>query len=161
MNNHKADKKFDLINDLGRKFSDTTILLHENIAAKVGLSGADHKYLGILMQSGAITAGEFSNLTGLTTGAVTGVIDRLEKKNLVKREFDKNDRRKIMIVPNHENAMKILGGIFTSLQERMVKVMASFTDEETEIIEKYLYSTIEAMNDVIEKIKEGKKSTNR
>jgi DNA-binding MarR family transcriptional regulator len=161
MNNHKADKKFDLINDLGRKFSDTTILLHENIAAKVGLSGADHKYLGILMQNGAITAGEFSNLTGLTTGAVTGVIDRLEKKNLVKREFDKNDRRKIMIVPNHENAMKILGGIFTSLQERMVKVMASFTDEETEIIEKYLYSTIEAMNDVIEKIKEEKKSTNR
>jgi DNA-binding MarR family transcriptional regulator len=161
MNNHKADKKFDLINDLGRKFSDTTILLHENIAAKVGLSGADHKYLGILMQNGAITAGEFSTLTGLTTGAVTGVIDRLEKKNLVKREFDKNDRRKIMIVPNHENAMKILGGIFTSLQERMVKVMASFTDEETEIIEKYLYSTIEAMNDVIEKIKEEKKSTNR
>jgi DNA-binding MarR family transcriptional regulator len=39
-----------------------------------------------------MTAGELSNLTGLTTGAVTGLIDRLEKKKLVKRQFAEDDR---------------------------------------------------------------------
>jgi hypothetical protein len=48
--------------------------LHEAIARKAGRSGTDHKYLGLIIQNGAMTAGELSKLTGLTTGAVTGVI---------------------------------------------------------------------------------------
>ena len=66
--------------NLGRGFSDATIFLHEAIAQKAGLSTTDHKYLGLIMQKGPITAGEFSKLTGLTTGAITGLVDRLEKK---------------------------------------------------------------------------------
>jgi DNA-binding MarR family transcriptional regulator len=152
-------KNIDAINELGRKFSDTTILMHESIAAKAGLSGADHKYLGILIQHGPMTAGQLSKLTGLTTGAVTGVIDRLEKKELVKRELDKDDRRKIMIVPHYENAMKLLGGVFTELQNKMVKLMTTFTEKETEIIEKYLLASIEAMHEVIDILNQEKKST--
>src|SRR4051794_19089751 len=95
----KIDKQtVQAIRDLGRQFSDATILMHEAIAGKAGLSGTDHKYVGILMRDGAMTAGELSKLTGLTTGAVTGLIDRLELKKLVKRQFDKEDRRKILIV---------------------------------------------------------------
>lgn len=64
-----------------------------------------------------------------------------------------------MIVPNYENAMKLLGGIFGELQERMVKMMASFTEKEAEIIEKYLIASISVMKEVTEKFKE--KITNR
>jgi hypothetical protein len=64
-----------------------------------------------------------------------------------------------MIVPNYENAMKLLGGIFGELQERMVKMMATFTEKEAEIIEKYLIASIGVMKEAIEKFKE--KSTNR
>ncbi|WP_314509005.1 helix-turn-helix domain-containing protein [Xanthocytophaga agilis] len=56
--------------------------MHEAVARKAGLSGTDHKYLGFLIEKEQITAGEFSTLTGLTTGAVTGLIDRFEKKDL-------------------------------------------------------------------------------
>ena len=83
------------INSLGKQISDATILMHEAIARKAGLTVTDRKYLGIILEKGALTAGELSNLTGLTTGAITGLIDRLEKKKLVKREFDKTDRRKV------------------------------------------------------------------
>lgn len=145
-------KNIDAITKLGRKFSDTTLLMHENIAAKAGLSGADHKYLGILIQHGAMTAGQLSKLSGLTTGAVTGVIDRLEKKKLVKRELGKDDRRKIMIVPHYENVMKLLGGVFSELQTKMVNLMDNFTEEETKIIEKYLLASIEAMDEIIASI---------
>lgn len=154
----KPDKKnVESVTELGRKFSDTTILLHEAIASKAGLSSADHKYLGILMQNGAMTAGQLSGFTGLTTGAVTGVIDRLEKKKLVKREPGREDRRKIMIVPVYENAMKLLGGIFAELQRKMVSLMATFTDKEVETIEKYLVSCIDVMQEIASKLKTEKK----
>ena len=74
--------------------------MHEAVGRKAGLSGTDHKYLGFLMQNGQMTAGELSNLTGLTTGAITGLIDRFEKKRLVKRQFAEDDRRKVIIEPN-------------------------------------------------------------
>ncbi len=136
------------ISELGRLFSDATILMHEAIARKAGLTGTDHKYLGILIEKGAITAGEFAQLTGLTTGAVTGLVDRLEKKKLAKRQFDKDDRRKIMIVPETKNAMQLLGSTFAMLQSRIVEMMSGFSDEEKTIIEKYLRSTIATMNGI-------------
>jgi DNA-binding MarR family transcriptional regulator len=77
------------IRKLSQLYSYTSIQMHEAIARKAGLSGTDHKYLGFLMEKGQMTAGELSNLTGLTTGAVTGLIDRFEKKKLVKRHLPK------------------------------------------------------------------------
>jgi DNA-binding MarR family transcriptional regulator len=68
-----------------KRYSDTSILVHEAIARKAGLSGTDHKYLGLLMDKGPMTAGQFSQLTGLTGGAITGLIDRLEEKKLARR----------------------------------------------------------------------------
>ena len=151
--NKKPDKEtIQSINDLGRKFSDATILMHEAIAQKAGLSGTDHKYLGFLIRNGSMTAGELSKLTGLTTGAITGVIDRLEKKKLVKRTFDKGDRRKIVIVPDTERAMKLLGSSFNELQNKMVNLIAGLKDNEKEIVEKYMLSTIRIMEEVTNKL---------
>jgi DNA-binding MarR family transcriptional regulator len=53
----------------------------------------------ILSRTGAITAGELAELSGLTTGAVTGVVDRLEKAGLVRRANDPNDRRRVILEP--------------------------------------------------------------
>ena len=144
------------IGELGRKFSDSTILMHECIAKKAGLTGTDHKYLGLLIQHGAITAGGFSKLTGLTTGAITGVIDRLEKKRLVKRTFDKADRRKIIIVPDYDKAIKLMGTTFTDLQSRIVALVSTFTDNETKIIEKYLLATIAVMDEFTNELNNNK-----
>lgn len=120
-----------------RLYSDSSILMHEAIARKAGLSGTDHKYLGLIIQRGVVTAGELSKLTGLTTGAVTGVIDRLEKKKLVKRQFDKSDRRKVIIVPNEKEALKILAPLFTTLQGKTEDLLSSFTEKEIQTIERY------------------------
>src|SRR5258708_37552839 len=130
--------------------------MHEAIARKAGLTGTDHKYLGFLIKNGAMTAGEFSKLTGLTTGAITGLVDRLEKKKLAKRQFDKDDRRKIIIVPNTENATKLLGASFSDLQEKMVNLISTLSEEEQKIIEKYLFSTIDVMNNVTNTINNPK-----
>ena len=158
MKKNLDQKSINLIRELGRQFSDTTIIMHEAIAKSVGLSGTDHKYLGILTQKGAMTAGELAKLTGLTTGAVTGVIDRLESKNLVKREFDKEDRRKTLIIPDYENTNKLLGDTFSDLQNKMVDFFSTLSQSEVEIIEKYLRSTMKIMNDITDNLKNEDKN---
>ncbi len=140
---------------LSRRYSDTSILMHEAVARKAGLSSADHKYLGLLMQKGEMTAGEFSSLTGLTTGATTGLVDRLERKKLAKRQFDKHDRRKVIIVPNTENAMKLLEPIFSGLDRKTTELVASFSESELRVLEKYFRSAIQIMEETTDELNKG------
>ncbi len=124
-----------------------SIQMHEAIARRAGLSGTDHKYLGFLLQNGQMTAGQLSSLSGLTTGAVTGLIDRFEKKKLVKRQFAKDDRRKVMIEPNIKNIMALLEPLFTEFGNKSEKLIASFSGKEIKIIEAYFLKAIEIMEE--------------
>ncbi|WP_068942832.1 MarR family winged helix-turn-helix transcriptional regulator [Chryseobacterium timonianum] len=120
-----------------RQYSDASLFMHEAIARKAGLSSADHKYLGLILQYDSITAGDISKLTGLTTGAVTGLIDRLEKKELLERQFTKEDRRKVLIIPNLKNSMKLLGSVFEELQQKTTQLISTFSEAEIKTIERY------------------------
>ncbi len=131
-----------------RQYSDASIFMHEAIARKAGLAGSDHKYLGLILQHKELTAGELSKLTGLTSGAVTGLIDRLEKKKLLKRKFTKNDRRKVIIVPDEENAMKLLQPLFVELQQKTTALIASFSSSEIETIKRYFSEATIIMKEV-------------
>ena len=144
--------KIQYFNTISRQYSDTSILMHEAIARKAGLSGTDHKYLGLIIQKGEMTAGELSKMTGLTTGAVTGLIDRLEKKKLVKRQSDKDDRRKVIIVSNQQNAMKLLEPLFSDLQKKTTKLISSFSESEIQTIENYFTSAIKIMKETTEEL---------
>ncbi|MCB9231280.1 MAG: MarR family transcriptional regulator [Bacteroidia bacterium] len=147
MNKKQTDNIVDKFRTASRQYSDASIFMHEAIARKAGLSGADHKYLGLILQHKELTAGDISKLTGLTTGAVTGLIDRLEKKKLLKRQFTKDDRRKVIIIPNPENSMKLLQPIFSELQQKTAKLIASFTEKEIQIIERYFLEATAIMNE--------------
>lgn len=135
-----------------RQYSDASILMHEAIARKAGLSGTDHKYLGLILQHKSITAGEISKLTGLTTGAVTGLIDRLEKKELLERQFTKDDRRKVIIVPNIENSMSLLAPLFDELQQQTIKLISTFSPDEIQVIERYFVEATAIMKATAEKL---------
>ena len=132
---------------LNQQHAYTTIQMHEAIGRKAGLSGTDHKYLGFLLQKGQMTAGELSDLAGLTTGAVTGLIDRFEKKKLVKRQFAKDDRRIVMIVPNTKNIMALLQPLYKEYRSRSRKLIASFSPREMKVIEDYFLKSIKIMNE--------------
>lgn len=146
------DEKIQQIRMLSRQYSDASILMHQTIARKAGLSGTDHKYLGLLVQNGEMTAGELSNLTGLSTGAVTGLIDRLERKELVKRQFSKDDRRKVIIEPNITNVEMLLVPLFSSLQNKSEKLIASFTDSEIKTLESYFSQAVEIMKETTDEL---------
>lgn len=140
------------IRKLSQLYSYTSIQMHEAIARKAGLTGTDHKYLGFLIEKGQMTAGELSNLTGLTTGAVTGLIDRFEKKKLVKRQFVENDRRKVIIEPNTKNIMALFVPLYKEFRNKSERLTASFSTKEIEIIETYFLKAIEIMNETTNKV---------
>jgi DNA-binding MarR family transcriptional regulator len=135
-----------------RKYSDASVLMHEAISRKAGLSGTDHKYLGLIINKGPITAGELSQLTGLSTPGITVLIDRLEKKKLAKREYDKNDRRKVIIVGNAENAKKLLSPLFKELQEKTTELLKAYSASELQTIERYFLQASQLMNEVSQKL---------
>lgn len=140
------------IRKLSQQYSYTSIQMHEAIARKAGLSGTDHKYLGFLIEKRQMTAGELSNLTGLTTGGVTGLIDRLEKKKLVKRQFVEDDRRKVIIEPNTKNIMALLVPLYKQFRNKSEKLFASFSNKEIKVIEAYFLKAIEIMNETTNKM---------
>lgn len=135
------------IRKLNQLHAYTTIQMHEAVARKAGLSGTDHKYLGFLIEKGRMTAGELAALTGLTTGAVTGLIDRFEKKKLVKRKFAEDDRRKVFIVPNTSNIMALLEPLYKEFRSRSEILFASFSEEEIRVLETYFLKTIALMQE--------------
>ncbi len=137
---------------LTQEYAYTSIQMHEAVARKAGLSGTDHKYLGFLIEKGEMTAGELSNLTGLTTGAVTGLIDRFEKKKLVKRQYSEDDRRKVIIVPNTEKIMALFVPLYKEFRSKTEKLIASFSNKEIKIIETYFSKAIEIMNETTTKL---------
>ncbi len=137
---------------LGQQYAYTSIQMHESIGRKIGLSGTDHKYLGFLIQKGQMTAGELAVLTGLTTGSVTGLIDRFESKKLVKRQPDKTDRRKIIITPNVEKINKLIIPFYKDFQNNTDNLFSSFNTDELTVLERYFHKALELMNKEIEKV---------
>lgn len=136
------------IRKLNQAYAYTSLQMHEAIGRKAGFSGTDHKYLGFLIQQGAMTAGELAKLSGLTTGAVTGLIDRFEKKKLVKRQYAEDDRRKVIIVPDIPKIMALMAPLYKEYRSKSEKLVASFTSKELRIIEAYFSKSIELMTDI-------------
>ncbi len=140
-----SEESIKKIRHLSQQYAYDSIKMHESISQRAGLSGTDHKYLGFLLVNGKMTAGELAALSGLTTGAVTGLIDRFEKKKLVKRQLDKDDRRKVMIEPNVKNIMTLLEPFFTEFGQKTEELIGSFSSEEMNTIETFLSKSIEIM----------------
>jgi len=131
--------------ELGRQGSTFTVLRHARIAERMGLSGTDHKTFDLVIQSGGpLTAGRIAELTGLSTGAVTGVIDRLEKVGLVRRVRDPEDRRKVLVevVPG---AAERFAPLFESAFDALRETLAQFSPAERKAIERYQNVMVEQL----------------
>lgn len=120
-----------------RSLGTRTVLYQQHVAASLGLYNNDFISVDILREKGPITAGELSKLTGLATGSVTTLIDRLEKNGFVRRENDPNDRRKVIIVPLYENKEEV-SSTYLTLHTAMVNLASTYTEEELELITGFL-----------------------
>jgi DNA-binding MarR family transcriptional regulator len=132
---------------LSQQHAYASLQFHETISRKAGFAATDHKYLGFFLQKGSLTAGQLAELTGLTTGAVTGLIDRFEKKKLVKRQFDNNDRRKVNIVPDTKKIMALFEPFYKEFQKGTENMIATFSEKEITVIQLFLKKAIALMQE--------------
>lgn len=133
-------QRTELINALyqaGRELSTTAVLFHSVVAEQVGLNVTEWKCLDILELRGPLMAGELAELTGLTTGAITGVIDRLEQGGFVRRERDPHDRRKVIVQPTGEYKQS-MAQVFNSLMQRYAELFEAYNEQELVFILDYL-----------------------
>src|ERR1700760_1360530 len=116
-----------------RKSSAQGTMFAKAVAEHAGISNSDMDCMDFLNMEGRMTAGRLAELTGLTTGAITGVIDRLEKAGYVRRGRGDSDRRKVFIAAVPEAAARI-GRLYVPMQQSMQKVWSRYSEEELRLL---------------------------
>ena len=118
----------------------------QTVAIRFGLSESDVEALEVLIDTGAATAGRLSELMGLTTGAVTRVIDRLEQGGYVQRVPDPTDRRRVIVelVPEKMSAVQATMARFG---EKSAIEIGRYTDAELAVIDDFLTRMAEVTRD--------------
>src|ERR671922_1348713 len=150
----KREEIIQAINEKFREMSTETIMFHQAVADILGLHITDHKCLDFIHRYGAIPAGRLAELTGLTTAAVTGIIDRLEEAGYVRRANDPKDRRRTIVEPTRNKKLeRKLEIIFTPLGTRMHKLMSSCSDSELTFLLDILTRTLEQSHQELMKLR--------
>ena len=134
-------KKSEQVGELIREFRDSGNLddAFDNLAAqRLGVSETDLHCLNIIENAGGVTAGELASQSGLTTGAVTGVIDRLEKRGFARRVADPADRRRVKVEVTkafYSRAERIWGPVAADWASALERFSASQLEDFHDILQ--------------------------
>ena len=131
---------------LARRLGSISTLYAMATAEHLGLNLSDMLCLGILSVAGPISPGQLATLIGLSTGSVTGLVDRLERLDLVRRERDEEDRRRIVLHLNTDRAKEI-GQAFIPMLEAGWKHLEQFSDDELRVLSRYTEGAIGHMQE--------------
>ena len=121
----------DLLNE-ARGLSGDFDALSEVVAARVGLNQSDLLALDLISRDDGVTAGQLAERLHLTTGAITGVIDRLAKAGFARRADDPRDRRRVLVVATPKEAR--ISQLYASLSTRMRALANRYSSEELELL---------------------------
>jgi DNA-binding MarR family transcriptional regulator len=135
-----------------RRSSAQGVLFGQAVANVAGISGSDLECLDFLNLEGRVTAGRLAEVTGLTTGAITGVVDRLQKAGLVRRERDESDRRKVFIAIVPESVARI-GRFYVPMQQAMQKVWSRYSEEELRLLLRFAQEGYQGVLEATEALK--------
>jgi DNA-binding MarR family transcriptional regulator len=149
----KRRELLDRLWDLGRIMSTQTVFLHQAIAQSVGLNATDTKCIDLILRGpeDAVTAGWLSQATGLTTGAVTHILDRLEKHNFVARTRDTQDRRKVFVRVRSESLAPVVPK-YEAIGRAYMALVEQYSDKELQLICGYLEATSRISEDELRKV---------
>jgi DNA-binding MarR family transcriptional regulator len=110
---------------------------NEGLAKKLKLSRTDMRCLDLIGRLGPLTAGRLAEESGLTTGAVTFILDRLEEAGMVTRRRDTEDRRRVWVemVPA---AQERLEGLQQPVAEDMRRLAQQFKEDELAVVRDFM-----------------------
>jgi DNA-binding MarR family transcriptional regulator len=140
--------------ELGRRLGVATVMFHATVGERLGLSATEQKCLDIAMREPQpLTAGRLAELSGLSTGAITGVLDRLERAGRVRRTRDPHDRRKV-VVEVAEPDWAETRQVFEPMLDGLAKVLSTYTPEQLELIREFVARMTEFMHEQATRVRD-------
>lgn len=138
-----------------RRYMAAYALFNQAVADHLGLHPTDVQCLNLLgLERDPVTIGRVAELTGLTTGSATRLVDRLERAGYVRRERDAADRRRVMVAQVPER-MAELGAFWRRLNGTWGSLFDSYGDAEIELLTGYMRRTAELSTAQIERLRSG------
>ena len=131
-NSKKADLKKRALAAV-REYGVHLTLFRNAVSEWAGLNVTDMECLRLLFLKGIATPSELARHTGLTSGATTAMLDRLEKAGLIERRPNPDDRRGTLIAPAKSSAEKAASW-FESARKAQDELISSYSAEELEIV---------------------------
>ncbi len=120
------------------------IIGNQRIAERLGLGMTDMQFLTHLRREGAITPGRLAELTGLSSGTVTGVLDRLEAAGFARRERDATDRRRVLVHLDEERLDHDVAPLYATRAQELAAVYGRFDEREQATIVRFLEALADA-----------------
>lgn len=122
---------------LGHRLVTYMLLFQQALAEHLGLNVTDLKCLDLARGEKELTAGHLAKLAGLTTAAVTTILDRLEKAGFVRRERDVADRRKVIVrlISGREEEIECL---FASFNEAIFQLCTRYSTDELTFLHEFI-----------------------
>lgn len=141
--------------DVMRDFMANAVLFQDAVARTGGLNSTDLQAVGLLMSQGPATPGELAERTGLSAGgAITAVIDRLEKAGYVSRQRDQADRRRVIVTADVEKVLAQVGPIYGRVGARWAAYLDTLTDEQIDLANELFTRASEINREEIELLRE-------
>lgn len=120
---------------LGREFVTSIVIFHDTVGRSLGLSAVERKTIDVLKRLGPAPVSVIVQHTGLTSGSVTGLVDRLVQRGYAQRTADTDDRRRVLVsLTDNTGLDQHLAAIFEPLRTDMRETMANYTADELAVI---------------------------
>ncbi len=150
-----ANKKSAFQQDLsGRELGNAVVLFHDALASYLGMTAAEWKCIELLQSHGPSSASRLAELSGFTSGAITGIVDRLEQSEYVRREPHAKDRRSVIVEPRHTKELKErVAPIFESLNRAMSGIADQYSADELKAIVRFFRETTDVFGNETAKLK--------
>ena len=154
----RSDRRAQLskgIIDVLRGTIDHLAFFHSAIADRVGLNTTDYLCLQLLLRQGPQTAGELAEQVGITSGAVTGLLDRLERTGYAVRTQDPEDRRSVIVSPVRGKVLAAIEPLFESFFRELKRTLTRYNVSQLADLVEFLASVDELFEQETTEIRMG------
>ncbi|HEY9374011.1 MarR family winged helix-turn-helix transcriptional regulator [Streptomyces sp.] len=138
-----------------RRYMASYALFNQAVADHLRLHPTDVQCLNLLsLESEPVTIGRVAELTGLTTGSATRLVDRLERAGYVARERDAEDRRRVLVATVPERMAEI-GALWGRLNRVWGTMFDGYSNAEVALLIAHMKRTVELSSAQIERLRDG------
>lgn len=142
------------IGNIVRRMGAQSVIVSQTVAARFGLNTTDLECLDLIQLDGSASAGRLAAVTGLSSGATTALIDRLERAGYVERFDDPADRRRVL-VRIRKGSIDEIAKAYVPMQKRMFALWSGYSEAELAVIEDFLGRSLALSVECVAELRDG------